>query len=177
MKRLLLALAAACSLLTAAAQQTPTYVYGIDFSLARVSGANESDQQFAEAFRRINQLLITEADKYDFARALRSVAGDSVPASSLLADGLRFSARLAVALEQLSVDDMFTQDELLERLGLGTCEVPVAPDALVAALKQERFSRTNRFMMATPRALGRVRLSVIPDDLLAEHAAAWCASR
>lgn len=71
MKRLLLALAAACSLLTAAAQQTPTYVYGIDFSLARVSGANESDQQFAEAFRRINQLLITEADKYDFARALR----------------------------------------------------------------------------------------------------------
>lgn len=113
----------------------------------------------------------------DFARALRSVAGDSVPASSLLADGLRFSARLAVALEQLSVDDMFTQDELLERLGLGTCEVPVDPDALVAALKQERFSRTNRFMMATPRALGRVRLSVIPDDLLAEHAAAWCASR
>ena len=71
MKRLLLALAAACSLLTAAAQQTPTYVYGIDFSLARVRGADESDQQFAEAFRRINQLLITEADKYDFARALR----------------------------------------------------------------------------------------------------------
>ena len=42
--------------------------------------------------------------------------GDAVPASTLLADGMRFSARLAVALEQLSVDDMFTQDELLERL-------------------------------------------------------------
>lgn len=70
MKRLLLALAAACSLLTAAAQQSPTCVYGIDFSLARVRGADESDQQFAEAFRRINQLLITEADRYDFARAL-----------------------------------------------------------------------------------------------------------
>lgn len=113
----------------------------------------------------------------ELAGALGELVGDAVPASTLLADGMRFSARLAVALEQLSVDDMFTQDELLERLGLGTCEVAVDPDALVAAIREERFRRTKRFMIATPRALGRVRLSAVPDDLLAEHVAAWCASR
>lgn len=113
----------------------------------------------------------------ELAAALRSLLGDAAPASALLADGLRFSARLAVALEQLSVDDMFTQDELLERLGLGTTEATVDPEALVAAMRAERFRSTNRFMVATPRALGRVRLSVVPDDLLEEHVAAWCASR
>lgn len=113
----------------------------------------------------------------ELAGALGSLLGDAVPASTLLADGMRFAARLAVALEQLSVDDMFTQDELLERLGLGTCEVAVDPDALVAAMREERFRRTKRFMIATPRSLGRVRLSAVPDDLLSEHVSAWCASR
>lgn len=113
----------------------------------------------------------------DLADALRSLTGGAVPESALLADGMRFSARLAVALEQLSVDDMFTQDELLERLGLGTCEVAVDPEELVARMHAERYRRTNRFMLATPRALGRVRLSAVPDDLLSEHVAAWCASR
>ena len=32
-------------------------------------------------------------------------------------------------------------------------------------------------MLAVPRGLGRVRLAVMTDELLAEHAAAWCASR
>ena len=113
----------------------------------------------------------------ELAGALRSVLGNTVPASSLVADGLRFSARLAVALDQLSVDDMFTQDELLERLGLGTTEAAVDPQALVAAMREERFRRTNRFMVATPRALGRVRLTAVPDELLEEHVTAWCASR
>lgn len=71
MKRLLLALVAACSLLTAAAQQSSVCVYGIDFSLTRTAGAGECREDFAEAFRRINLLLRSEADKYDFARALR----------------------------------------------------------------------------------------------------------
>ena len=50
-------------------------------------------------------------------------------------------------------------------------------DALIAAMREERYRRTNRFMLALPRSLGRVRLSMVPDDLLAEHVGAWCASR
>ena len=113
----------------------------------------------------------------ELAGALRILTDGAVPESALLADGLRFSARLAVALEQLSVDDMFTQDELLERLGLGTCAVAVDPHALAETMRAERYRRTGRFMMATPRSLGRVRLSAVPDELLDEHVAAWCAAR
>ena len=69
---------------------------------------------------------------------------------------------------------MFTQDELLERLGLGTTEAAVDPQALVAAMREERFRRTNRFMVATPRALGRVRLTAVPDELLEEHVTVGC---
>ena len=90
---------------------------------------------------------------------------------------MRFAARLSAAQDQLSIDDMFTQDELLERLGPGTVEAPVDPDALLAAMREERYRRTNRFMLALPRSLGRVRLSMVPDDLFAEHVAAWCDSR
>ena len=112
-----------------------------------------------------------------FAAALRSLVGPAVPASALLADGLRFAARLGVATDALTVDDMLTQDELLERLGVGTTEVAVDPDELVSALRSERYQRTNRFMLGLPRAVGRVRLAVVTGELLAEHAAAWCAMR
>ena len=53
----------------------------------------------------------------------------------------------------------------------------VDADELVAAIQRERFARTNRFMLALPRALGRVRLTAVETDTLSEHVRAWCASR
>ena len=38
--------------------------YGIDFSMASVVGASESAEEFIEAFSGINQLLLSEPDKY-----------------------------------------------------------------------------------------------------------------
>lgn len=111
-----------------------------------------------------------------FAGALRSIAPE-VNASTALADGMRFASRLAVVLESLPVDDMLAVDELLERLGLGTTRETVDPAELVARIRSERLLRTNRFMLAVPRALGRVRLSVMSDETMTEHATAWCASR
>ena len=112
-----------------------------------------------------------------FARALEGLIGDAAPRSAMLADGLRFASRVAVAADELSIDDMFTQDELLERLGLPTVECAVDPEALLAAIRAERFLRTNRFMLEVPRALGRVRLTNVDEDLLREHVTAWCGSR
>ena len=68
-------------------------------------------------------------------------------------------------------------EELLERLGLGTVKAAVDADELVAAIQKERFARTNRFMLALPRALGRVRLTAVETETLTEHVRAWCASR
>ena len=110
-----------------------------------------------------------------FARALESLYPGQFPASSLLAEGMRFAARLSVGLEKLSVDDMLAQDELLETLGLGTISCDkVDSSRLVEAIHTELSMRTNRTMLLVPYAIGRVRLSTIPEDLLQEHVAAWC---
>lgn len=110
----------------------------------------------------------------NFARALMRITDGQYPKSALVAEGMRFAARLSVGLEKLLVDDMLAQDELLEALGVGTFLCDVAPQDLVNALKQELFLRSNRFMLLVPFAIGRVRLATIPDDLLIEHVTAWC---
>lgn len=112
-----------------------------------------------------------------FVAALSGLVGADVPRSAMLADALRFCARLAVASGELSLDDMFTQDELLERLELGSVDCLVDADALYDALRAERFLRTNRFMVEVPRALGRVRLTNVEEATLREHVGAWCAAR
>lgn len=112
-----------------------------------------------------------------FVAALSGLVSPDVPRSAMLADALRFCARLSVAAGGLSLDDMFTQDELLERLELGSVECPVDADALFEALRAQRFLRTNRFMVEEPRALGRVRLTNVEEATLREHVGAWCAAR
>lgn len=111
-----------------------------------------------------------------FAHVLRALA-PQVDEATALADGIRFASRLSVALGTLEIDEMLTIDELLARLGLDTARAEVDPAALAAGLREERYRRSNRLMLALPRALGRTRLAVVTDELLAEHAAAWCGSR
>lgn len=57
------------------------YFYGADFSLSRALGVDESESQFRDAFGAINQLFISEADKYDVERysGIRVLATDVAP--------------------------------------------------------------------------------------------------
>lgn len=52
------------------AQEKQYYVYGVDFSHAKVYASGESVEQFAKAFEGINMLIVTEPEKYDFSRIL-----------------------------------------------------------------------------------------------------------
>lgn len=109
-----------------------------------------------------------------FAYALAGLVPSSASQAELLAEGMRFAARLSVAEGKLSLDDMLAQDELLEAVGAGVLACDVEPKALCDALRQERFAHTNRFMLLAPLALGRVRMLTVEDDVLLEHATAWC---
>ncbi len=112
-----------------------------------------------------------------FVRALTRLTGGSIPRGQLLGEAIRFQSRIAAAMEILSVDDVLTMDELLDLLGLEPVSADVDPDELVSALKEERFLRSSRFILCLPRGIGRVRPASVDDDLLAEHASAWCATR
>lgn len=52
------------------AQSEKAYFYGVDFSKVKVYGAGESVDKFAEAFEKINILITSEADKYDFSKLI-----------------------------------------------------------------------------------------------------------
>lgn len=112
-----------------------------------------------------------------FAAALVRLVGSGLAPSTARAEALRFQARLACGDGLFSVDDVLAQDELLDRLELPMLQATVDPDELVAAVREERFARSNRFLLGLPRKLGRVRLAAVSDERIAEHVAAWCASR
>ena len=111
------------------------------------------------------------------ARALRVCLGENIPWYRLLAEGMRFEARLAVDAEDFKVEDVFALDDRFEELGIE--ELPFSLDAtrFIAALKETRFKRANRFMFSLPKHPGTVRLSVVEDELLGRHASAYLASR
>ena len=100
-----------------------------------------------------------------------------LPPSTRLAEGLRFSARISAGMGIMSVDDVLAQDELLERLGLPLADAHVDAADLLACLKAGAFLHGNRFQLALPQKIGRVRLSNVDDALLEEHLGAWCATR
>lgn len=110
-----------------------------------------------------------------FACAVASLAPSLGP-SALLGEGMRFCARLSVALGKLSVDDMLAQDELLDQLGVGMVTCDVNPTELLAALKREKGLRSHRTLWEMPLALGRVRLQTVESAMLEEHVRAWCAA-
>lgn len=71
MKRLLFMLMCIFSISMLSAQNNEKiYVYGVDYSFAKVYAAEESVEQFAKAFEGINMLIITEPEKYDFSRVV-----------------------------------------------------------------------------------------------------------
>ena len=112
-----------------------------------------------------------------FARALQRLVGDGLAPSTARAEALRFQARLSCGEGMFEVDDVLAQDELLDRLELPQLVADVDPEALIAAVREERFVHSNRFLLGLPRKLGRVRLAAVNDELIADHVAAWCASR
>lgn len=111
------------------------------------------------------------------AHALRACLGADAPWYRLVAEGMRFEARVAVEAVGFSADDMFEQDDRLENLGIEELGFALAPERFLEALRCEGLRRSNRFLFPLPKYPGGVRLAGVDDDLLARHAAAYLASR
>lgn len=111
-----------------------------------------------------------------FMRAVSSLAPE-LDEGLLIAEGVRFQARIAAAQKILQVDEVLTMDELLDLLALEPVSCNLDADELFEALRAERFLRSNRFILCLPRGYGRIRPASVEEDVLREHVAAWCASR
>ena len=110
-----------------------------------------------------------------FARALASLVPGLAP-SELLGEGMRFCSRLSVAQGKLDLDDMLAIDELLEMLAVPQVVAEVDGPSLAKAIWRERSLRSRRHMLELPLTIGRVRLATVENELLEEHANAWCAA-
>lgn len=117
----------------------------------------------------------------EYGRTLATVMARHLPDASparLLAEGLRFESRLAISVEESTdIDMVFAQDALLDRLGLHEVPCDLDPAQIADELREERFSHSNRFLLTMPLGIGKVRLSSVPDDVLADHLAAFCSAR
>lgn len=111
------------------------------------------------------------------AQALRVCLGPDVPWYRLLAEGMRFEARLAHDVCDLDIDLVFAIDDMLYDMGIDELAFSTEAQTLVSALKSTRFKRANRFMFALPKIPGSIRLAVVEDEVLARHVDAYVCSR
>lgn len=111
------------------------------------------------------------------AHALRACLGPEIPWWQLLAEGMRFEARLGVDVSSFDVDDVFEQDDRFDELGVEELAFDLDPARFIAAIRSEQARRSNRLLFAVPKVLGTIRLTAVPDDVLERHASAYLASR
>lgn len=111
------------------------------------------------------------------ARALRACLGDEAPDWQLLAEGMRFEARLAVDASAFTADDVFSLDDRFEDLGIEELGFELDPDVFCRAVRTEQLKRSNRLHLALPKTVGTIRLAAVEDDVLRRHAEAYLASR
>ena len=110
------------------------------------------------------------------ARALASCAVGEVSRHVLLAEGMRFEARLAVDAAGLDPEVAFALDDLLFDLGVEDPAFTIDASAFAAAVRAAVRERSNRFLLPLPKAVGMIRLTSVDDALLERHAAAYAAS-
>ena len=111
------------------------------------------------------------------ARALRACLGEGPSWGSLVAEGMRFEARLGVEASTFSVDDMFAVDDAFADLGVDELAFQLDVDEFVAAIRSDQARRSNRQHFALPKTVGSIRLGAVDDELLRAHAEAFLASR
>ncbi|WP_041738623.1 iron-containing alcohol dehydrogenase [Coriobacterium glomerans] len=111
------------------------------------------------------------------ARALRRCLGGDVADYALLAEGMRFEARLAHEVTQFDIDDVFAQDDYLEELGVAELRIDFDEAMFLEALTETSAAHSNRFLFALPRNPGTIRLTAVDTDVLERHVRAFLKSR
>ncbi|WP_082673444.1 iron-containing alcohol dehydrogenase [Hugonella massiliensis] len=127
----------------------------------------------ADALVRTSAVLEAGAFGEEFGWALARAQGlDAIP-PAYRAEGMRFSARLGVEVEGLSVEAVHALDALLADLGLPVVAEAPDPDELIEELV--RGSAVPAFLL--PHDVGEWSVDRVDESVLREHVRAWARAR
>lgn len=90
-----------------------------------------------------------------------------------VAEGMRFAARLGVALVDTPLELVESQDALLDALGLPALAWSAEPEAMLDAMKRDKKARHGQVRFVLPRDVGAWELVDVDDATLLEHLGAW----
>lgn len=110
--------------------------------------------------------------------AIETLAGyGTFSHGAAVAEGMRFAARLAVALVDASPEFVAAQDDLLDALGLPALAWSAEPADLLAAMKRDKKARHGQVRFVLPRDVGSWELQEVEDATILEHLEAWARSK
>ena len=135
---------------------------------ARVVGKDEREQGLRECLNYGHTL----------GHAIEACAGyGMIGHGRAVAEGMRFSARLAV--EVLGADVAFVRrlDTLLDSLGLEELAWTSVPDRLMHAMKSDKKARGGQLRFVLARDFSDWEVRAVDDAVLMQHLEAWCAAK
>lgn len=94
-----------------------------------------------------------------------------------VAEGMRFAARLGVALEGAPLDMVAAQDNLLDALNLPAIEFSASEDAMMDAMLSDKKTRGGKVRFVLPRGIGEWVVREVDEETIREHLSAWARSK
>jgi len=94
-----------------------------------------------------------------------------------VAEGMRFAARLGVALVDTSLDFVAAQDELLDELGLPALDWSAPPQSILEAMQRDKKKRVGVLRFVLPRDVGNWEVLEVQTETVLEHLSAWHKSK
>ena len=111
---------------------------------------------------------------HTLAHAIEAEAGYGVYShGAAVAEGMRFAARLGVAVCGTSLELVETQDALLDELGLPALDFHADPKRLLELMFSDKKVRSNTLRFVLPRDVGDWEVVSLDPDLVLEHLTAW----
>lgn len=110
--------------------------------------------------------------------AIEKLAGFGVYSHGhAVAEGMRFAARLAVALEGAPLEMVAAQDNLLDVLNLPAIDFSASEDRMIDAMLSDKKTLRGRIRFVLPRGAGDWTVREVDEETLREHLNAWMRSK
>lgn len=90
-----------------------------------------------------------------------------------VAEGMRFAARLAAAVQGMPIELVQEQDSLLDALGLSSLDFSAPADDMLEAMHGDKKARGGKLRFVLPSDVGTWSVQEVDDEVVREHLDAW----